>query len=160
MHKDKFFRANVGVIIINSKGQVLAFERTEHENSWQFPQGGIDRKESPKTSIEREIHEETGIKPNSELKYLDEYKDWIAYELPKKMRKKWIGRGQVQKWFLYKVMNDDIELDLENIPNNEFSKWCWIDMEELVEIVIPFRKPTYIKLLKWLKERKTATNNG
>jgi len=32
-----FFRANAGAVIINSKGQVLAFERSDTKDAWQFP---------------------------------------------------------------------------------------------------------------------------
>ena len=36
------FRANVGIILANTEGQVLWTKRIGHD-SWQFPQGGIDR---------------------------------------------------------------------------------------------------------------------
>ena len=45
MHPNEFFRAGVGVMIVDSKGRVLAFERKEYKNSWQSPQGGIERHE-------------------------------------------------------------------------------------------------------------------
>ena len=35
------FRANVGIILANTQGQVLWAKRIGH-NAWQFPQGGID----------------------------------------------------------------------------------------------------------------------
>lgn len=35
------FRANVGIILANTQGQVLWAKRVGHD-SWQFPQGGID----------------------------------------------------------------------------------------------------------------------
>lgn len=160
MHPDKFFRANVGVVIINSVGDVLAFERADHAGAWQFPQGGIDKGESPQESIEREILEETGINPNLDLNYLDEYKDWILYELPIELRSKWIGRGQVQKWFLYEVKNDDLTIDLQSAKDLELSDWRWMKMEDLVEIVVSFRKPVYLILLNWLIERKASTNKA
>lgn len=34
------FRANVGIILANTQGQVLWTKRVGH-NSWQFPQGGL-----------------------------------------------------------------------------------------------------------------------
>ncbi len=37
------FRANVGIILTNTQGQVLWAKRVGH-NSWQFPQGGIDHR--------------------------------------------------------------------------------------------------------------------
>ena len=40
------FRANVGIILANTQGQVLLAKRIG-ENNWQFPQGGIDKGETP-----------------------------------------------------------------------------------------------------------------
>ena len=39
----RFFRAGVGTVIYNSKGQVAWFERAQNPvGVWQFQQGGID----------------------------------------------------------------------------------------------------------------------
>ena len=59
------FRANVGAIIINGAGLVLALERKEIPGSWQCPQGGLDEGEEPLEAVRREILEETGIKASS-----------------------------------------------------------------------------------------------
>ncbi|TXH78517.1 MAG: NUDIX domain-containing protein, partial [Thiothrix sp.] len=40
------FRANVGIILCNCDGKVFWGKRLGQE-SWQFPQGGIDQGESP-----------------------------------------------------------------------------------------------------------------
>ena len=55
MNRDTFFRANTGAVILNSKGQVLAFERKDFADSWQFPQGGIDKGEPPFEAVKREL---------------------------------------------------------------------------------------------------------
>ena len=39
------YRPNVGIVICNRKGQVLWAKRYG-QNSWQFPQGGINDNES------------------------------------------------------------------------------------------------------------------
>ena len=39
---DNVFRANVGAVIINEEGYVLAFERLKIKGAWQFPQGGLN----------------------------------------------------------------------------------------------------------------------
>jgi putative (di)nucleoside polyphosphate hydrolase len=154
MTKNNHFRANVGSVIINSKYQVLAFERADHKDAWQFPQGGIDEDESPKATAERELFEETAIQPTQELTYLDEYPEWIVYELPEEKRSNWHGRGQAQKWFLFRVNDDAIRVDLSKAKDREFVNWRWMDMNELLEIVVDFRKPTYTKLRDWLTDRK------
>ena len=45
------FRPNVGIILLNQKNQVFWGKRIR-THSWQFPQGGIDRGESPEQALE------------------------------------------------------------------------------------------------------------
>ena len=44
------YRPNVGIVICNRKGQVL-WARRIRQNSWQFPQGGVDYGESPEDAM-------------------------------------------------------------------------------------------------------------
>ena len=50
------FRPNVGIVICNRKGQVL-WARRIRQNSWQFPQGGVDPGETPTEAMYRELYE-------------------------------------------------------------------------------------------------------
>ena len=54
------FRPNVGIILLNQRNQVFWGKRIR-THSWQFPQGGIDRGESPEQAMFRELHEEVGL---------------------------------------------------------------------------------------------------
>jgi putative (di)nucleoside polyphosphate hydrolase len=153
MKKSEFFRANVGAIIINSQGKVLAFERSNIKGAWQFPQGGVDKGENLFEAIQREVQEETGIQIEKELRFLQEYDKWTVYELPAEMRRKRTGRGQVQRWFLFQVVDDDLQIDLEKAEDKEFADWKWMDMEELVEVVVDFRQGVYRELGEWLGKR-------
>ncbi|MDX1407110.1 MAG: NUDIX domain-containing protein, partial [Saprospiraceae bacterium] len=42
------FRAGVGMVIQRADGKLLAFERRDYPDSWQFPQGGIEPGEEPR----------------------------------------------------------------------------------------------------------------
>ena len=57
------FRPNVGIILLNQRNQVFWGKRIR-THSWQFPQGGIDRGESPEQAMFRELHEEVGLMPD------------------------------------------------------------------------------------------------
>ena len=50
------YRPNVGIVICNRKGQVLWAKRYG-QNSWQFPQGGINDNESAEQAMYRELYE-------------------------------------------------------------------------------------------------------
>ena len=57
------YRANVGIVITNGKGQVF-WARRYGQHSWQYPQGGVDEGETTEQTMFRELHEEVGLKPH------------------------------------------------------------------------------------------------
>ncbi|HWR40537.1 MAG TPA: RNA pyrophosphohydrolase [Patescibacteria group bacterium] len=145
-YKDNVFRANVGAMIINSRGQVLALERAGIENAWQLPQGGLEPGEEPWQGVLREVREETGLQPEC-LERLAEHPEWLAYELPPDKRTPKVGRGQVQKWFLLRLRAEYGEtIPLEKATDAEFSDWKWMEFDKLVDIVVGFRQPLYRRL--------------
>ena len=62
MRKD-VYRPNVAIIILNKSAKLLWCQRKDH-SGWQFPQGGIDKNESPEETAVRECKEETGCSVN------------------------------------------------------------------------------------------------
>ena len=142
------FRAGVGAIILNESGQVLGLERKHIPGAWQFPQGGLKQDEAPLEAVKREILEETGIEA-SDLELLATTSRWLAYELPKEARNEKVGRGQVQRWFLFRFTGQDEAITLGH--KKEFKAWKWISMAELVSSVVSFRKPVYQALAEEFK---------
>lgn len=143
---DTFFRANVGAVILNSQNQVLAFERSKIKGAWQLPQGGIKAGEEPAESVRREIEEETGLHIE-ELEFIAEFPEWLVYEVPKENRNKKVGRGQVQKWFFFRIINEnETKIDLKKTMEKEFCNWQWISMKNLADIAVEFRRDIYLKL--------------
>jgi len=142
---DNVFRANVGAIIINKEGLVLAFERKDIKGAWQLPQGGLKIGEEPVDAVFREIEEETSIH-RSMIELVSEYPEWLTYELDKSMRTKKHGRGQAQKWFLFLYKGSNADIDVSNAKEREFSDWKWMKMDDLIESAPKFRKNIYMKL--------------
>lgn len=62
---DKRYRPNVAAILQRADGCVLIAQRSDYPESWQFPQGGIDRGESAEEAVRREIREEVGVAPDA-----------------------------------------------------------------------------------------------
>lgn len=135
-----YFRAGVGAIIVNSRGQVLIGERRDHRGSWQFPQGGIEDGETPRDAVYREIGEETGI-ARAALKLVATHPAWLCYELPPGMQSKKTGLGQAQRWFLFRV-KPGLSVDLTR-PHPEFRRYAWVSFDAAVRRAVSFKRPVY-----------------
>jgi putative (di)nucleoside polyphosphate hydrolase len=150
MASDVFFRAGVGLLIVNDAHLVLALERSDVSGSWQVPQGGLLEGEEPLQAAERELYEETGI-PWSEVTVLGVHPNWLTYELPETARSEKTGRGQVQKWFLLGFRGSDTDIKLQpDREESEFIRWQWMSMAQLTSRVWEIRRPVYYALaLHW-----------
>ncbi len=142
------FRAGVGAIILNKNGLVLGLERKDIPGEWQLPQGGLDADESLLEAVKREVLEETGIEEN-DLVLLATAPRWLAYELPEEARTKKIGRGQVQRWFLFRFTGSDEAITLGD--KKEFGAWEWTSMAALVSKIVSFKQPLYQELTEFFK---------
>ena len=139
------YRPCAGIMLANCNGLVFAGKRIDSEfDAWQMPQGGIDRDEDPLCAAQRELEEETGVVPN--LVSLEAtMKDWLDYDLPTELIPVlWGGRfrGQRQKWFLFRFLGDDAQIDIHT-EHREFSDWRWVTTAQLLSSVVPFKRKTY-----------------
>jgi putative (di)nucleoside polyphosphate hydrolase len=141
------FRAGVGALIINSGGKVMAFRRSDMNDAWQLPQGGLKEKEDHIEALFREVFEETAI-ARENLRLLKEYPEWLAYELPEGLRDRKKFRGQVQKWFLLRFTGDERKIDLDRARDDEFDAWQWMTLAGLVGRTVFFKRHIYRKLAR------------
>ncbi len=155
MHKKKKLplRLGVGIILLNNQNKVFVGKRIDNKksNSWQMPQGGIDKNENFLQAAKRELEEETGVKT---IKLIKEFKESLTYYLPKNLLGKiWKGRycGQKQKWFVMKFLGDDKEINIET-ENPEFLEWKWIELDKITDVVVDFKLNLYIKIKEKVKE--------
>ena len=121
------FRPNVGIILMNDLGQVLWARRVGGQDAWQFPQGGIDRGETPEQAMYRELHEEVGLQPEH-VSIVARTRDWLRYEVPDRyVRRDARGhyKGQKQIWFLLQLTGFDTDLNLRATDHPEFDAWRW-----------------------------------
>jgi putative (di)nucleoside polyphosphate hydrolase len=114
-----------------------------------MPQGGIDESEDPAKAALRELDEETGIRSVS---IIAESADWYRYELPPNLRPKaWGGQyaGQKQKWFVMRFNGPDSEVQLERPDHKaEFDAWRWADVDELIGLIVPFKRAVYEQVVR------------
>ncbi len=142
------YRSGVGIFLLNKKKKLWVGKRIDSaSNFWQMPQGGIDDKETENQAMMRELKEEIGTNNIKTLMISDE---WFTYDLPNDLiNKVWKGRyiGQTQKWYACQFQGKDNEIKLDNFKP-EFLEWKWIDPKEALNLVIPFKKEMYKKILK------------
>ena len=167
-YEDLPYRPCAGLCVINRKGLVFVGRRTdgpEHVDRthvWQMPQGGIDDGEKPYPAALRELYEETSIKS---VEKLGEVRGWLVYDIPKKIGSKaWKGkyRGQTQKWYALRFTGKDSEIDVENPGGGhdpEFVEWRWVPMADLPDLVVPFKRKTYERVVKAFSRFANSTGS-
>lgn len=145
-----YFRAGIGAVIANARGQVLIGERRDHRGSWQFPQGGIEDGEEPEDAAYREIGEETGI-ARKDLRLVARHPQWLCYELPLRMRSRKTGLGQSQRWFLFRISPGRSGDILK--PHPEFRRYAWVSFATAVRRAVSFKRPVYRSVRKEFAKR-------
>lgn len=146
-HPLKSYRPCAGIVLINHAGLVFIGERRGMAgNNWQMPQGGIDEGEQPIDAAKRELFEETGV---NKVDFLAEGSGWHCYDIPQARRPKyWENRyiGQCQHWFAFRFTGQDKDVNLD-LHEPEFSLWRWAPAEEVLEIVVSFKRQIYESVL-------------
>lgn len=145
------YRKGVGMMVFNDQKKIFVGKRIDNQEAWQMPQGGIDENEEPETAAKRELFEETGIQSIRIVKKSDnEY----FYDLPDHLLGKiWKGKfkGQKQIWYLVKFLGPDSEINIKQ-KHPEFNEWKWVSIDELPNLIVPFKKQLYESVIKDLKD--------
>ncbi len=155
------FRPNVGIILLNQKNQVFWGKRIR-THSWQFPQGGIDRGETPEQAMFRELHEEVGLHPEH-VRIVARTRDWLRYEVPDRfIRRDARGfyKGQKQIWFLLQMTGFDTSVNLRATDHPEFDAWRWNQFWVPLDAVVEFKRGVYEMALTELSRYLPRSDYG
>lgn len=149
MIDEEGYRANVGIILTNSKCQ-LFWARRLNQQAWQFPQGGMQGHETPEQTLYRELYEEIGLEPH-QVRILAQSRGWLRYRLPNHLCKNKENAdfvGQKQKWFLLQLLGSDSDIVLDNHESPEFEGWQWVSYWYALRYVIQFKRNVYRNVLQ------------
>ena len=149
----KTYRPNVAAIILSPKYpltcELFIASRTDIKNAWQFPQGGIDKSESPKEALFRELKEEIGT---NQVDIIAEYPEWISYDFPQKKKKKMYPYdGQIQKYFLVRLQEQS-KINI-NTKEPEFDAYKFVEVKDLFDYITYFKRPVYKQVLEYFKRK-------
>ena len=148
------YRPCVGIMLVNRHNQAWIGRRIDAEGDaegrglwWQMPQGGVDPGEDLEAAALRELYEETSVRS---AEVVARTEDWVTYDLPEDLIGiAWKGRyrGQKQHWFLARFTGEDAEIDVLSPGNGrfsaEFDAWRWAGLDEVVDLIVPFKRPVY-----------------
>ena len=139
---DRPYRPGVGIMLTDGFGRIFVAQRIDAPGAWQMPQGGIDKNEDPAAAAVRELREEIGT---DKADLLAETGDWLSYDLPADIAGKvWRGRyrGQKQRWFAFRFTGKESDIDL-TAHDQEFDAWRWAEADDVVGLIVPFKRPVY-----------------
>jgi len=151
MSNEKLYRPNVAAIIVApeypDQKRIFIAERSDIKGVWQFPQGGIDKGESSKEALYRELHEEIGT---DKIEVIAKYPEWITYDFPSHVAKKMKPyKGQKQRYFLVRLKKSAV-INLET-KHPEFSDYKFVELEHLFDDIAHFKRPVYEQVVDYFK---------
>lgn len=141
------YRPCAGVVLFNKQGKVFVGERIDTPGAWQMPQGGIELGEDLHVAALRELKEEIGT---NKAELIRVHPETIKYDLPEELAlKHWGGkyRGQEQFWIAMRFTGEDSDIALDADDHPEFSAWQWVDLQDTIEMIVPFKKDVYEKII-------------
>jgi putative (di)nucleoside polyphosphate hydrolase len=146
------FRPNVCMLVYNPQYHLWIGERFG-ATTWQFPQGGVNRKKPLRDSVVRELKEELGLRGH-QLGQILQLEATHRYEF-QRTPPRWHGRwaGQEQTFWAVQFLGRDEEIDLTSHHPQEFSRWEWCPPQELLQRVEPIRRPGYERPLAEFLEK-------
>ncbi|MCW8903888.1 RNA pyrophosphohydrolase [Sedimenticola sp.] len=145
------YRPNVGIILCNNQRQ-LFWGRRIGQDAWQFPQGGINKGETPEQAMFRELEEEVGLRQH-QVEIIGVTSGWLRYRLPKRFLRhhcKPLCIGQKQLWYLLRVLCEETDFCLDHAPKPEFDSWRWVKYWHPLREVVYFKRKVYVQALEEL----------
>jgi putative (di)nucleoside polyphosphate hydrolase len=142
------YRPCVGLCIFNHDGKVFVGERIDSPGAWQMPQGGTEGQDIRIAAL-REMKEEIGTDKAEIIRIHDTP---LRYDIPEDVRARisW-GKefaGQEQTWVALRFTGTDADIKLDADDHPEFSRYQWVPLAEVPNMIVPFKIGTYEHVAK------------
>ena len=139
------YRPNVAALVVRSDGRVLVCRRSDYPDSWQFPQGGVDKGEDCVEALRRELEEEIALPPTAYE--VAGSKGPYRYEFPEGPDRRGF-HGQEQTYFLCRLKNgaeDEVE---PHRGCGEFTEARWVESGSFpFHLVPPMKEQVYRQVI-------------
>lgn len=134
------YRPNIAAIIRRPDRTIFLGERSDVPECWQFPQGGVKNSETAEEALEREILEETSLRPQQY--HVVEKRGPYRYLFGNGRTKEGFY-GQEQTYFLVDLIGENTFTQLA-IDGREFRDGRWIHPGEFQLNWVPeFKRSVY-----------------
>ena len=145
-------RKAIGAIILNSKNQIIAFQRSDYKNNWQCPEGGIEEGETPLKAMYREVLEEVGLSKECYNVINTREKPFVYMFIDGPENHKGYN-GQEKQFFILKLKDDNFKFKLDTKEDEiEFIDYKTLENnKDLIELVPSFKKEMYREILEYFK---------
>jgi len=145
----KFRHAVFGVAYYkNPEGKIeyVILKRKKHWKGWEFPKGKIEKFETKRMAVKREVGEETGLKVLNTKRF----KEKGSYLYHKKLKDRPGVVGQTYHLFAVKVGKGKLKLD--TIEHNGYK---WVSFKEAYKKLTWPNQRKCLKIVNdWLVKRK------
>ncbi|MCX6750798.1 MAG: NUDIX domain-containing protein [Candidatus Pacearchaeota archaeon] len=147
----KYRKAIFGVTYSkNSEGKIeyIILKRKKHWKGWEFPKGKIEKFETKRMAVRREVGEETGLK----ILRIKRFKEKGVYLYHKKLWDRPDKIGQTYHLFAVQVEKGNGKLKLDPIEHNGYK---WVSFEEAQKKLTWPNQKRCLKIVNdWLKKKK------
>ena len=146
------FRKAIGAIILNSKNQIIVFQRRDYPDSWQGPEGGIDGEETTIDALYRELYEEVGLK-KEDFDIIATREEPFRYFFNEEAKNKFGIDGQEKYFFVIRLKDDNFKFKFDNKKDEiEFLNYRILENnKDIFDIVPLFKKDIYKEIIKYFK---------
>ncbi len=135
LENETYYHESVGILLVNSKGELLCFKLNKFPYGFTIPAGHIDKGENPPKAVAREAHEEVNARLTS----------------PKLLVQATIHGDKCRRgcddhlWWLYGAKISPEDEEGLQVDEKEGTQLEWVSYKKFRDMQVPFAMNYFIK---------------